>query len=289
MTAWLKDIAKWEIGRTLYLSVPFTWLLPKARQLALLHKGPVQAGGPAVQLMPDYLADVAAVNRPCPVEPLLFHNPLATFTSRGCPNSCPFCAVPRIEGDLVELGRDWRPAPIICDNNLLAASRRHFGQVIGKLKDCDFPFVDFNQGLEARLLTPFHIYGLTMLKNPMIRFAFDHVNDEAAVADAISLCRKQGLKDFGVYVLIGFNDTPEDAQYRLEKVWEWGALPNPMRYQPLDSLEKNQYVQAGWTDTLLKDYMRCYSNSKRFGQLSIINYNPGRHDLPLLEGLVAAE
>lgn len=96
-SGWYKDIAEWRIGGTFYLSVPFTWLLPKALKLAREHKGPVQAGGPAVQLMPNYLSDAAKVNQPCPVEPLIFHNPLATFTSRGCPNNCGLCAVPRLE------------------------------------------------------------------------------------------------------------------------------------------------------------------------------------------------
>lgn len=277
---WIKEIAQWPIGKTLYLSVPFTWLLPKARQLALLHKGPVQAGGPAVQLMPDFLADVATVNQPCPVEPLLFHNPLATFTTRGCPNRCGFCAVPRLEGDLVELA-NWRPAPIICDNNLLAASHKHFGRVIDTLKDCNFPLVDFNQGLDAHLLTAYHVRGFAMLKNPIIRFAFDHVNNESAVADAIALCRQHGLKKFGVYVLIGFRDTPEDALYRLEKVREWKVETSPMRYQPLDALAKNSYVAPGWTERKLKDMTRFYFNERFFGGLQFSEYK--RRDMPLFE------
>jgi len=276
MCEWSKDIARWKVGKTLYLSVPFTWLLPAARSAALAYPGPVQAGGPAVQLMPDYLADVAVVNQPCPVEPLVFHNPFATFTSRGCPNACPFCAVPQLEGDLVELS-DWRPAPIICDNNLLAASWTHFSRVIDRLM-C-MPAVDFNQGLEARLLTAFHTRLLARLKRPKIRFAFDHVDDEAALADAISLCRKHGLKDFGVYVLIGFRDSPEDALYRLEKVKEWGIRPNPMRYQPLDSLVKNGYVAPGWTDRQLKDMMRFFSNDIHLGHLKYVDYR--RHTMPL--------
>ena len=284
MANWLKDIARWKIGSTLYLSVPFTWLLPQARQLALLHSGPVQAGGPAVQLMPEFLADVAAVNQPCPVEPLLFHNPLATFTSRGCPNACAFCAVPRLEGDLKEL-RDWRPAPIICDNNLLAASRKHFDRVIDRLKS--MPGVDFNQGLEARLMTPHHARRLAELKHPKIRFAFDTLKEEAVVADAISLCRKHGLKDFGVYVLIGFDDTPAEALYRLEKVWEWKAVTNPMRYQPLDALEKNFYVADGWTHRQLQELMYCQSRSVWTGHISIRDYR--RPSTPLLDDIGVRE
>ena len=266
---WLKNIAEWEIGRTLYLSVPFTWLLPRARELALGHKGPVQAGGPAVQLMPEMLAGVAAVNQLCPVEPLLLHNPLATFTSRGCPNRCGFCAVPKLGGEFRELP-DWRPAPIVCDNNLLAASRAHFDRVVDRLKS--MPYVDFNQGLEARRLTLHHARRLAELKRVKVRFAFDHLSAESAVADAISLCKAQGLRDFGVYILIGFRDTPEDAWYRLEKVWEWGAVSAPMRYQPLDALDKNAYVAPGWTHRLLQDTMRCYSRSAWSGPVRIKDY-----------------
>lgn len=271
MTAWLKDIAQWQIGARLYLSVPFTWLLPRARRLAQAHKGPVQAGGPAVMLMPDYLADVAECNRPCPVEPLLFHNPLATFTSRGCVNACPFCAVPKLEGRLVEFDA-WRPAPLICDNNLLATSRRHFDRVIDSLKA--FDYADFNQGLEAERLTAYHVGRLAELRHPHIRFAFDGPEDEGPVADAIKLCRDHGLKDISVYVLIGFKETPDEAKYRLNLVQSWKAQTSPMRYQPLGELDYNSYVAPGWTDKLLKAYMRWYSRAAWFGWRSIDNYRP---------------
>lgn len=282
MTDWLKSIAKWQEGGKLYLSVPFTWLLPRALEMAMRHPGPVQAGGPAVQLMPEYLADVAAVNQPCPVEPLAYHNPLATFTTRGCPNTCGFCAVPRLEGEFREL-TDWRPAPIICDNNLLAASRTHFDRVIDRLKP--LPFIDFNQGLEAKLLKPHHARRIAELKGVKVRFAFDHINAETSVADAIKLCRSHGLRDFGVYVLIGFNDTPADALYRLEKVWEWKAVSSPMRYQPLDALVKNRHVAPGWTHRQLQNTMRCYSRSAWTGQISIRDYRHSQQPcgMPLFE------
>lgn len=266
---WLKGIAGWQIGRTLYLSVPFTWLLPEARELALAHKGPVQAGGPAVMLMPEQLADVVTVNLPSPVEPLLFHNPLATFTSRGCPNQCGFCAVPRIEGDFREI-KDWRPAPVVCDNNLLAASSGHFDQVIDRLKA--MPFVDFNQGFESRLLKPKHVRRLAELKRVKVRFAFDHINEERSVSDAITLCRAHGLKDIGIYVLIGYNDTPADAKQRLEIVRGWKIRPNPMRFQALDGLIKNTHVDKNWNEIQLKDMTRYYSRLRFLEHVSFEEY-----------------
>lgn len=274
---WLKGIATWTIGQTLYLSIPFTWLLPKAAAMAQEHDGPVVAGGPAVQLMPDFLkGTVKRLNKPCPIEPLLFHNPLATFTSRGCPNGCGFCAVPKLEGDLVELP-DWRLAPIICDNNLLAASRKHFNRVIDRLKmlpeaTLKIQPVDFNQGLEADRLKPHHARRLAELKAVKIRFAFDHVNDEKAVADAIKLCRDHSLQNIGVYVLIGFNDSPDEALYRLEKMLKWGIMPNPMRYQPLNSLVKNSFVPAAWDEKFLKAVMRYYSRLCWLGHISFEDY-----------------
>jgi len=274
---WLKSIAQWTIGKTLYLSVPFTWLLPQAKSIAEQHDGLVAAGGPAVQLMPEYLkGTVKTINPPAPVEPLLFHHPLATYSSRGCVNCCPFCGVPALEGDFVQLP-EWRLAPIICDNNLLASTRSHFNKVIDRLKllpDATLKIqpVDFNQGLEAKLLKPHHARRIAELKKVKVRFAFDHINHESKLAAAIDLCRKHGLNDFGVYVLIGFNDSPEDALYRLEKVRSWGISPNPMRYQPLDSLAKNSYVAEGWTETLLRAVMRYYSRLVWLGHVSFEEY-----------------
>ena len=92
-----------------------------------------------------------------------------------------------------------------------------------------------------------------------MRFAFDHVNQESKLKAAIDLCRRRTTKDIGIYVLIGFNDTPEDARYRLEKVRSWGIRPNPMRYQPLDAKRKNEYVAPGWTELELARMMRYYS------------------------------
>jgi hypothetical protein len=273
VSGWTKGIAEWRIGNSLYLSIPFTWLLPEARERARRHRGKTFAGGPAVDLMPDYLEGAATVGGECPVEPLLMHNPLATFTTKGCPRRCPFCAVPRIEGPFREL-KAWRPAPIICDSNLLASSKRHFSKVIDSLKR--FPSCDFNQGLDARLLKPFHADSLASLKAPVIRFSLDSVGCMASVSDAVSLCRKRGLNDIRIYCLIGYGDTPEDALHRLETVKSWDLFASPMRYQPLDCLERNSYVAEGWTERKLKDFMRYWSRRAWFRDLPFEDYNPSQ-------------
>lgn len=276
MVTWRRGLAWWKAGDALYLSVPFTWLLPEAERMAKQHNGPVYAGGPAVALMGAPWAQTPSC---CPYDTLAMHNPMATFTTRGCPNRCGFCAVPKIEGDFREIP-DWRPAPIVCDNNLLAATKVHFKRVIDAL--VRFPEVDFNQGLEARRFTSWHAGQIARLKRPMVRFAFDHVKAESKLADAIQTAREGGLREFHVYVLIGYRDSPEDARYRLEKVREWGIRPNPMRYQPLDAVEKNAYVAPRWTSGLLYDTVRYYSKLRWLEHIPFEDYHRNG-DMPLIQ------
>lgn len=257
LVEWRKKIACWRVGPALYLSVVFSWQLDEARALALGHSGPVIAGGPAIVMAGE--VDWADTPDTCPFNTLAIHNPLATFTTRGCPRGCKFCAVPHIEGQFQELSQ-WKPAPIVCDNNILASSRKHFERVIELLMA--FPWVDFNQGLDARLFTPWHADQLARLRSVKIRFSLDRTSEAGHTKQAIDIAKTagfQGRDRFGVYVLIGYKDSPEDALHRLELVRSWGIRPNPMRYQPLNAKRKNDYVAPGWTDAELKKMARYYS------------------------------
>ena len=278
---WSKSVVEWQEGNTVYLSVVFTWHLPDARRRAMearMMGYRVKAGGPAVMLMPDYLADVAECNVE-QIPALKRHNPDATFTSRGCVRRCQFCAVPRLEGELRELDH-WEPAPIVCDNNLLACSRAHFDRVIDRLQ----PFkgqVDFNQGLDARLLTQYHADQLATLK-PLARLAFDSVAYESSFMRAYERLRKAGFPKsrIRVYVLMGFQDTPEDALYRLRAVTNLGIDPNPMRYQALDTLTKNSYVGPAWTHAKLSHYMRYWSNLRFNRAVPFEDWDGKKHPQP---------
>jgi len=262
---WSKRFLEWTSGDMAFLSVVFTWDLPLAFQRAVwlqMTGHEVFAGGPAVALMPGYLADVAECkNREVP-EMLQRHNPLATRTSLGCIRHCSFCAVWRTEGDLKELD-DWPINPIVCDNNLLACSKRHFDRVIDRLKP--LRGIDFNQGLDARLLTGYHANRLAEL-DCMARLAFDHVDYESSFMAAFEKLRRAKIPKsrIRVYVLIGYKDTPEDALYRLRAVARLGIDPNPMRYNPLNTLQRDSYVAPGWTDRELTRFVRYWANLRYF-------------------------
>lgn len=253
------------------ISVAFTWRLQEAHQRAVWWSSQgytVRAGGPAVKLMPEILEDVADTTWPRLADAVALHNPNAVFTSRGCIRHCEFCAVPIIEGDLQELHpKTWEPRRIVCDNNLLACSQKHFDLVVDRLKP--LRNVDFNQGLDARLLTKYHASRLSELKLSKLRLAWDDIGLGNYFMTAYERLRKAGFpkKLFTVYVLIGFRDTPDDALFRLRTIWNMGIMPFPMRYQPLDALEKNTYVGEHWTEKELARYMRYWARLRWHGSV----------------------
>ncbi len=289
-SGWIKShVAHWIQGDTAMVSVVFSWDLPKAREVARYYQSrgfDVQAGGPAVTMQPEALADVATVDPQAQVHALQHHNPRATFTSRGCIRSCPFCAVPRLEGNLVELPDEaWEPKPLICDNNLLACSMAHFDHVIDRLQAANVKGVDFNQGLDPRLLTPYHARRVAELDLSRVRLAWDDVGQEVRFIKAWETLHKAHIpkRTIGVYCLIGFDDTPEDALYRLKTVADLGSLPYPMRYQPVTAKTRNEYVGPGWTHEALTKMCKYWGDLRNravpFTEWSLARTN-GRKRIP---------
>jgi hypothetical protein len=214
-------------------------------------------GGPALKINPTLLP--REIETGDYIEAITKHIPNATFTSRGCIRRCPFCAVPIIEGNFTEL-QNWIPRPIVCDNNLLACSKRHFTKVIDSLRSLEG--VDFNQGLDARLLSTFHIDQLKILKTKLIRFSWDDTKDESSIRYAIERMIRAGYpkRKISIYVLIGFNDSPTDALYRLSELVKMGVIPFPMRFQELNANIRNSFVGVNWTHLELVRFMRYWSN-----------------------------
>lgn len=271
---WTKGIAEWIEGDTAFISAVFSWNTDKAYMRCVYLRSigyHVRVGGQVVYTNPDMFIDFDTSGV---VNALKHHNPEAVFTSRGCIRKCSFCLVPKLEGALVELD-DWEVKPIICDNNLLATSDSHFNKVIERLIENNITGIDFNQGLDARLLTEHHAVQFARLpKDTIIRLAWDNIATEKLYRKSFQLLLDAGIKatQIRTYVLIGYKDTPADALYRLESIRALGALPNPMRYQPLDAKKRNSYVGENWTNDLLTRYMRYWSNLNIMGGFSFSEY-----------------
>jgi len=185
------------------------------------------------------------------------------FSSRGCNRACPFCAVPRLEGKINSTKRSLKHLVytkhtriILWDNNFLQSP--YWKEICHELKELN-RWVDFNQGLDARLITDDVAKHLASLKlrsgsSIEIRLSYDELEAGQATQNAIACLEATGLRKRAimVYILYNFKDSPEDFFQRVRDVLNWGAVAYPMRYEPLNALEKNQYVELSWTSQELE-------------------------------------
>lgn len=255
---WPRGPYSWIDNRVLFMSIPFTWNLPAVRkQLRSFRLGWDTAivGGPATRLLPNFLEGIPGVVVGLFKEGVLQRiNPLATRTTTGCIRHCKFCAIGTgaVEsGGLVELD-DWPDLPIICDNNLLAASQSHFDKVIDRL--VRWGWADFNQGLDARLLIEHHAIRLAEIKQPLVRLALDSNSEMSLWEHAFVLLRHAGIAKNNIrsYCLIGFRDSPKEAWERCQWVQAHGVLALPMWFHSLGQLEANivtdEQKKLGWSE-----------------------------------------
>jgi len=175
------------------------------------------------------------------------------FASRGCCRACPYCSVPKIEGRMNRQKRSIRryiwpghTKIIFFDNNILAS--QYWCQIFQEVIDLGMA-VDFNQGLDARLLSPEAAALISKMKIRTVRLAYDTPSQKEAVESAIELLHSQGVRKrrIQVYTLFNFRETPDEFLERVRQILEWGAVCYPMRYQPPMTLKKDSFVSAHWT------------------------------------------
>jgi len=208
----------------------------------------------------DYLPAYDLLNE---VEKWKKWNSTILFTSRGCIRDCFYCVVPRLEGKIrivvKDLNRYIYPDHkriILWDNNFFASP--NWKKILTDLKDICLP-VDFNQGIDSRLIDDEKARMIADLRISLIRTAFDNLNEEKAIANAVKLFSQSGInrRKIFIYALYNFysekspSDTPSTFFERIKKIAELGCVSYPMRYEPLTALEKNQYISPLWTNDLL--------------------------------------
>ena len=138
------------------------------------------------------------------------------FLTRGCVNKCPWCVVPEAEGDIRPESdiEDFlrHDKAVLMDNNVLA--HPHGIHQIEKIAKMGIK-VDFNQGLDARLIDDSIARLLSKVKwlEP-IRLACDRQSQMKHIQRAVTLLRWHNVtpRTYFVYVLV------KDIQDALERV-----------------------------------------------------------------------
>jgi len=235
-------------------------------------KARIKVGGIMATLIPEYIKEKTNIQphvgllrgaENCPpdysLRPDLTYS--ISFTTRGCPKNCPFCAVKKHE-PVFKVKKNWpqdiditKRQIIFWDNNWLASPNFEKDvERLTKFRKVGITGIDFNQGLDCRLLDEEKIKLLNQVKIQPLRLAFDNCSEDGHIQKTIQLAQKYGFKDIRVYVLYNFddnNDTPEYFYYRINEVNKLGALAYPMRFRALNSAN-GQYISSKWDNKLLR-------------------------------------
>ena len=233
---------------------------------------------PIEELVPDYsILDQISYTYPV-------HNAYFGYASRGCIRKCSFCGVPKLEGAQREVppitnliaGVDKRFGEkkdlILMDNNVAASYR--YKELVAEIRDLGFHAgamfeqsgsptvkrrVDFNQGVDARLLskTPMYLKEMATICIDPLRIAFDHVGMRGVYERSVQMAADYGLRSLSNYMLYNFMDTPSDLYQRMTinielnhrlgiRIWSF-----PMRYLPV-TMKDRSHVGKNWNRYYLR-------------------------------------
>lgn len=160
------------------------------------------------------------------------------FLTRGCPRGCAFCIVGSKEGrksrKVANLSEFWRGQKniVLCDPNILACPESK--ELLLQLKDSG-AMVDFNQGLDVRLLTPEKIELLKQIRIKEIHFAWDRYEDKDIILKKLKLYaemtdKKPHNHNAIVYTIVNFDTTFEQDIERIQTLRDMGYWAYVMIY-----------------------------------------------------------
>jgi hypothetical protein len=300
-------------------------------------------------------------------------NAYLAYMTHGCPNKCPFCAVPRLEpkfkdyigmkDQIQQASERFGPQKdlLLMDNNVFAS--KYFEKIIDEIKECGFErgatyipesgydiaiknlrdgynvraytrnliglydrisdklpeteqadfylkreernllysevatpesiiefddiarplyqkhfkrlkrmrIIDFNQGVDARLVTNKKMEKLAEINIRPLRFAFDHYSMKDIYEKAIRTAAKHNIKDLSNYLLYNFEDEPDDLYHRMrinvDLCDELGVTiySFPMKYHPIDDPDyfyNREYIGEHWNRKFIRSVQAVLNATK---------------------------
>lgn len=238
------------------------------------------AGTPIEELVPDY-SILDHIDYRYPVNDAYFG-----YASRGCVRKCSFCGVPQLEGPQRNMPplSAWingvkerygeKKDLVLMDNNVAAAPK--YREIIAEIADLGFTTsatmlrgdkrrvkrrVDFNQGVDARILSksPMYLREMSRICISPLRIAFDHIGVRKPYETAVRMAAQNQILSLSNYMLYNFMDTPQDLYQRMRlnidlnqelnvRIWSF-----PMRYQPVN-LKDRSHVGKNWNRYQLRSF-----------------------------------
>ena len=131
--------------------------------------------------------------------------------------------------------------------------------------------VDFNQGIDARLITDENMMKLSEVNIYPLRIAFDHWEQKDIYEKAIKIAVKNGITNLSNYMLYNFKDRPEHLYYRMklnvELCDELGAniYSFPMKYHPINDPEffmNRDFIGKHWNRKFIRAIQAVLNSTK---------------------------
>ena len=132
-------------------------------------------------------------------------------------------------------------------------------------------YIDFNQGLDARLATDKRMKKLSEINIRPLRIAFDHYEQSEVYISAVKKAAKYGIMELSNYLLYNFEDEPKELYYRMrinvDLCEELGVTiySFPMKYHPINDPEyfKNRdYLGKHWNRKFIRAVQAVLNSTK---------------------------
>lgn len=132
-------------------------------------------------------------------------------------------------------------------------------------------YIDFNQGVDARLVTDEKMSKLAEVNIRPLRIAFDHYEQKDVYVEAIRKAASCGIKDLSNYLLYNFTDKPEELYYRMrinvDLCEELGITiySFPMKYHPIDDpkfFDNRDFIGEHWNRKFIRAVQAVLNSTK---------------------------
>ena len=196
------------------------------------------------------------------------------FLTRGCPRGCDFCIVGKKEGrcsvKVADLSEFWRGQKkiVLCDPNILAC--KDWKELLQQLIDSRAE-VDFNQGLDIRLMTEEKAKMIAQLRITEIHFAWDRYEDKEKILPKLKLFadvaspnihKKQAHKAI-VYTIVNFSTTLEQDLDRIYTLRDMGYWPYVMIYDKEHCAQVYRNLQRWVNNRFIFGAVKRFEDYKR--------------------------
>lgn len=160
-------------------------------------------------------------------------------------------------------------------------------------------YVDFNQGVDARLFNEEKVKLLAQIPVRPLRIAFDDIKTESDYTNALKLSVNNGLKDFSNYLLYNFKDRPEDLYHRMRinvqlcEELNVSIYSFPMKYHPIrdEHSHDRDYIGEHWNRKYIRAVQAILNATKgKIGRgVSFFEKAFGKNEEEFMELLIMPE